>query len=280
MKDISGDPLSSDDGASSSSISSPSVSDSSLLAMRDLVLDRSDDTPAVSDLSFDPAPPQSDEAIKSPKRRTSFRELLLKPLRGRRSVSSSPDDRSAYQLKKVKKKKDKSSGCAGWLDKKRKRRNSIGELPSSGSGAESSNGSSDRPMPLPQITRNNSSQEDDDSILPVAKSSLQCSRCCRIDGPSGDAQGVTYTKRPAGVDANDESWMCSDCLQSWRRHSSSESTSDTDSNDWGVPFYRIAPLAHLALNILIADVSKHIKRIYIYMEHLNNTINRLFMYTV
>lgn len=278
MKDISADPLSTDDAVSSSSMSSPSVSDGSLLAMGDLTLDRSEETispaPPVSELSTDPSPSTAGRKSTATKRYPSFRDLF-KPLRGR-SLSRSPDDRVAdsespsklekksksKKSKKKKKDKNSASGCAGWLEKKKKRKNSTGE-PGSSSSAESSNGLSDLPPPL--VTPQELEEDKDEADA----NCLKCSRCCRVDGPSG-SKGVTYTKRPAGVDENDESWMCSECLQSLRRSSSREPEEDYDDDDdnyqdindnddddvqLGVPFNRIAPLAHLALNVLIADVS-------------------------
>ena len=259
MKDISADPPESvhDDLAESiSSLSSPSTSDGSLLALADLALDRSEELvspdPPVSEISTDPVTSTPGRKSASAKRYPSFRDIFMKPLRGRRrssQLSSSPEDRSDDVLKRQKKKnkkkkKDKlnGSGCAGWLEKKKRRKNSTGEAGSSSSSAESSNGSSDQPPPL---VPPHELEED-------GANCLQCSRCSRIDEPTGP-KGVTYTKRPAGVNKEDESWLCSDCVQSQRRDSSD---SDDDGLDFlGVPFRRIAPLAHLALNILIGDVS-------------------------
>ncbi len=263
MKAISADPPSiegHDDAGSSSSLSSPSTSDGSLLALGDLTLDRSEGMispdPPVSELSTDLVTSTPSKSTVTAKRYPSFRDIFMKPLRGRRrssQLSSSPEDRSEDTLKrkmkkKKKKKKDKmnSSGCAGWLDKKKRRKNSAGE-PGSSSSAESSNGSSDQPPPL--VTPQELDEELD------ATDCLQCSRCSRIDGPTG-LKGVTYTKRPAGVNKDDESWLCSDCVQSLRRGSSQETDDDVDDYDHlGVPFRRIPPLSHLALNVLIVDVS-------------------------
>lgn len=252
MKDISADPGSTDDAVSSSSLSSPSVSDGSLLAMSDLVLDRSEDTTG-TELSIDPsASTETRRKSATTKRYPSFRDLF-KPLRGR-SLSRSPEDQLTAEdlkkFKKKKKKKDKSSnsGCAGWLEKKKKRKNSGTGEPVSSSSAESSNGLSDLP-PLLKTPL----EEDDE-----AANCLKCSRCSRIDGPSG-SKGVTYTKRPAGVDEYDESWLCAECMHSLRRNSTFHEPDDDEEDDddgLGVPFYHIAPLAHLALNVLIvSDVS-------------------------
>lgn len=282
MKNISVDPSTPSDSAGEETSSLSSPSDGSLLAMSDLALDRSDEAdvspaPPVSD---DPAPPMtpasSSDAYKSvaDKRYPSFRDIFKIPLRsssGRPSVSSSPDDGrgSGSELKKTKamiklknknkkqkkKKKKKDSGCAGWLDKKKKRnnkrRNEAGL--SSSSDTESSISLSDQPPPLV------SPQELDEDFTDCA---LQCSRCARIDEPTGP-KGVTYTKLPAGV--GDESWLCSDCVQTIRRASSEETTDDVhdsltedeedDPMGLGVPLGRIAPLSHLALDVLIGDVS-------------------------
>lgn len=251
MKDISADPGSTDDAVSSSSMSSPSVSDGSLLAMSDLVLDRSEDVVSpVTEFSVDPsASTETRRKSATTKRYPSFRDLF-KPLRGR-SLSRSPEDGlTADELKKFKKKKKKKKdGCAGWLEKKKKRKNSSSEPACCSSSAESSNGLSDLPPLLkPPL------EEDDE-----AANCLKCSRCSRIDGPSG-CKGVTYTKRPAGVDQHDESWLCSECMHSLRNSIFQEPDDDDDEEDvdhhLGVQFDRIAPLAHLALNVLIlSDVS-------------------------
>lgn len=247
MKAISADPADSVDAGSSESLSSPSSNsiDGSLLALGDLTLDRSIETVspdlAISEVSTVPVTSTPSRKSVTAKRYPSFRDIFMKPLRRRRSVlSSSPDDRAEDEtkkrMKKKKKKKDKmnSSGCAGWLEKKKKRK--AGE-PSLSSSAESSNGSSEPP---PLVTAKE-----------LEEDGLQCSRCCRVDGPAG-LKGVTYTKRPIGVNKDDETWLCSDCIQSLRtRRGSSQETDE----DLAIPFHRVAPLAHLALNVLISDVS-------------------------
>lgn len=248
MKDICADPGSTDDAVSSSSISSPSVSDGSLLAMSDLVLDRSEDVVSpVTEFSIDPsATTETGRKSSTTKRYPSFRDLF-KPLRAR-SLSTSPEDLlTTQELKKLKKKKKKKKdGCAGWLEKKKRRKNSSSQQPGcSSSSAESSNGIGD----LPPLLKTLELEEDDEAV-----NCLKCSRCCRIDGPPG-SKGVTYTKRPAGVDEQDESWLCTECLHSLRRNSVFQQPDDDEEEDdyVGLPFERIAPLAHLALNVLIVS---------------------------
>ena len=112
MKDISADPPESvhDDLAESiSSLSSPSTSDGSLLALADLALDRSEELvspdPPVSEISTDPVTSTPGRKSASAKRYPSFRDIFMKPLRGRRrssQLSSSPEDRSDDVLKRLK----------------------------------------------------------------------------------------------------------------------------------------------------------------------------------
>jgi hypothetical protein len=260
MKTISVDPHSTDsigtgpeDAVSTGSHSPRSSvgSSGSLLVLGDLALDgnRSEETgslstPTTLEMSVDPLPSGGDSRKSVAKRYPSFRDIFMKQIsRGRRlsSVSSTPDaDRSLEQSssiskakkKRKKKKKDKMSatGCAGWLEKKKKRKNSSGETTggSFSSSVESSNGSSDQPPPLvtPQEVEEKEMEEEfhenpeDQTITYFTSGSVR--------------GGGTYTKCPAD-------WTYED---------------DIDSLGLSAPLViPIAPLAHLALNVLISDVS-------------------------
>ncbi|XP_046641646.1 unconventional myosin-XV-like isoform X4 [Daphnia pulicaria] len=258
MKTISVDPHSTDsigtgpeDAVSTGSHSPRSSvgSSGSLLVLGDLALDgnRSEETgslstPTTLEMSVDPLPSGGDSRKSVAKRYPSFRDIFMKQIsRGRRlsSVSSTPDaDRSLDQSssiskakkKRKKKKKDKMSatGCAGWLEKKKKRKNSSGETTggSFSSSVESSNGSSDQPPPLvtPQEVEEKEMEEEfhenpeDQTITYFTSGSVR--------------GGGTYTKCPAD-------WTYED---------------DIDSLGLSAPLViPIAPLAHLALNVLISD---------------------------
>ena len=267
MKTISVDPHSTtdsigtgpEDAASVSSLSVRSASSGSLLALGDLALDgnRSEETSSLStpttlEMSVDPSPSGAVDSRKSgAKRYPSFRDMFMKQIsRGRRlsSVSSTPDaDRSLDQStssstskikkKRKNKKKDKmnTTGCAGWLEKKKKRKHSSGETNggSFSSSVESSNGSSDQPPPL--VTPQEVEEKEIDEEFDENEKNDDEAQQTITYFTSGSVRGGTYTKCPADWTYQDDS---------------------IDSLHLSSPLViPIAPLAHLALNVLINDVS-------------------------
>ena len=191
------------------------------------------------------------------KRYPSFRDLFMKPLRGRKFSSPSvpeEDAPEAVPVKLVKKKrKDKYAGCAGWLEKRRKSPPSV-----------CSSDSSD----LIQTACDLSTPTDDDYFT---LTQLQCARCQEVE--HAWPPGVTYTKR---YPPDSEEWLCAQCIQTLRANVTSFSTAhddedtnqdaaadddDEESISWALPLAtRLPRLCALALDVIVNHVSWQTKK--------------------
>ena len=221
MRDISADP---DVGAATTdSLSSDTNSEQ----------DRSDDvieTPAAG-VSGVATPPVTGKSRRYP----SFRDLFIRSLRSRKvsdaeaecATPAPPDAGVAASVKTKGKRKDKSAGCAGWLEKRHRRKSSASSDDGDGDDADSG--------------------AECPALVPMAPHLLQCSRCQDLDtrGPCS----MTYTKRqpPADECVTDANWLCSRCLLVL--------TDADDAGDAACRPARVAPLSHLAMDVVKTDVS-------------------------
>lgn len=158
MKTITVDPADEEE-SDPPGFSSSSEEDESFLDLRELSLDRTSPEVERDPLPEEaPLPAEGSSKIGRPKR-PSFREMFRLPRKKRSSSKSKP------------------TGCAGWLDKKRKKtqsESSFDEIPT----------------------------YDQDR-------SINCSRCGQDS--SAPLKGVTYSKNSSGIFNMDGDWLCPQC---------------------------------------------------------------------